>query len=87
LVDPEFPKCYKQKGAEIMLEYENTYNTFNNPIPRSGLFATPSLENIQTLISNLPAKEQANASMVFMFTLNACNLLVQEEILDRMGDQ
>jgi len=25
--------------------------------------------------------------MVFMFTLNACNKLVQEEILNRMGDQ
>jgi len=25
--------------------------------------------------------------MVFMFTLNSCNKLVQEEILDRMGDQ
>ena len=71
----------------MQLEYENTYNTFDNPIPRSGLFATPSLENIQTLISNLPAKEQATASMLFMFTLNACNLLVQEEILDKMGDQ
>jgi hypothetical protein len=74
-------------AIEMQLEYEKTYNTFDNPIPRSGLFTTPSLENIQTMISNLPAKEQATAGMVFMFTLNACNLLVQEEILDRMGDQ
>jgi len=70
-----------------MLEYENTYNTFNNPIPRSGLFTTPSLEEIQTFLSTLPGKEQSTASMIFMFTLNACNRLVQTEILDRMGDQ
>jgi hypothetical protein len=71
----------------MTLEYENTYNTFNNPIPRSGLFTTPSLEEIQTYISSLPAREQATASMIFMFTLNSCNRLVQSEILDRMGDQ
>jgi hypothetical protein len=71
----------------MQLEYENTYNTFDNPIPRSGLFVTQSLEEIQTYISNLPAKEQATASMVFMFTLNACNQLVQEEILNKMGAQ
>jgi len=71
----------------MQLEYEKTYNTFDNPIPRSGLFTTPSLEEIQTFLSTLPGKEQATASMIFMFTLNACNRLVQTEILDRMGDQ
>ena len=70
-----------------MLQYENTYNTFNNPIPRRGIWSTISLEEIQAHIASLPAREQATASLVFMFTLNSCNKLVQEEILDRMGDQ
>ena len=56
-----------------MLQYENTYNTFNNPIPRSGIWSTISLEEIQAHIASLPAREQATASMVFMFTLNSCN--------------
>ena len=59
------------------------YNTVENPIPRSGLFATPILEDIQNFINGLPAKEQANASMVFMLTLNACNKLVEDEILSK----
>jgi hypothetical protein len=71
----------------MQLEYENTYNTFNNPIPRSGIFATMTLKEIQAYIDNLPKKEQASASIVLMWTLNACNRLVQEEILDRMGAQ
>jgi hypothetical protein len=71
----------------MQLEYEKTYNLFDNPIPRSGLFATPSLQEVQNYISSLPAREQATASMIFMFTLNACNRMVQTEILDRMGDQ
>jgi hypothetical protein len=46
-----------------------------------------TLKEIQAYIDNLPKKEQASASIVLMWTLNACNRLVQEEILDRMGDQ
>jgi hypothetical protein len=70
-----------------MLIYENTYNTFNNPIPRCGMFVTQSLEEIESYISSLPTKEQALANMVFMFTLNATNKLVQEEVLNRMGHE
>ena len=56
-----------------------------NPIPKSNLFATQSLAEIQDFISKLPTKEQANANLVLMFTLNACNALVQPE-LDRLND-
>lgn len=56
-----------------------------NPIPHSNLFATPILEDVQNFINALPAKEQANANLVFMFTLNACHKLVadvqQEELV------
>jgi hypothetical protein len=59
------------------------YDTVQNPIPRSGLFATPILADIQSFISTLPQKEQANASLVLMFTLNACHKIVNDEILSK----
>jgi len=59
------------------------YNIVENPIPKSNLFATPSLEEVQKFIQGLPSKEQANASLVLMFTLNACNKLVEDEILSK----
>ena len=69
------------------LEYENTFNTFDNPIPRSGLFVTTTLGVIQEMVETWPAKQKADAYLIMQLTLNACNLLVQEEILDKMGDQ
>ncbi len=59
------------------------YDIAKNPIPRSDLFTTPTLAEIQSHISSLPSKEQAVASMVFMFTLNACNKLVEDQILSK----
>ena len=59
------------------------YNVVENPIPKSGLFTTPTLAEIQSFISALPQKEQANASLVFMFTLNSCNQLVEDNILSK----
>ena len=59
------------------------YNVATNPIPKSNLFTSPSLEEIQKFISQLPQKEQANANLVFMFTLNSCNQLVEENILSK----
>ena len=50
----------------------------SNPIPHSNLFTTPTLAEIQSYIAAMPAKEQANANLVFMFTLNACHALVAE---------
>ena len=49
-----------------------------NPIPKSNLFTTPTLEEVQSFIDALPSKEQANASLVLMFTLNACHQRVQD---------
>lgn len=59
------------------------YNVCENPIPRSNLFVTPTLEVIAEQIERLPAKEKANAYMIFQMTLNACNQLVEDEILSR----
>jgi hypothetical protein len=59
------------------------YDIVQNPIPKSNLFTTPTLEEVQKFISALPSKEQANAQMLFMFTLNACNKLVEDEILSK----
>ena len=59
------------------------YNIVENPIPKSNLFVTPSLEEIQKFISTMPSKEQANMHMLFMFTLNACNKLVEDKILSK----
>jgi hypothetical protein len=58
-----------------------------NPIPKSNLFTTPSLEEIQQFINSLPSKEQANANLVFMFTINSCAALVdQQQELDNYVD-
>ena len=59
------------------------YDIVTNPIPKSNLFATPTLAEVQTFISALPSKEQANANLVLMFTLNACNQLVEDNILSK----
>jgi len=59
------------------------YNVVENPIPHSNLFTTPTLEEVQAFINALPSKEQANANLVFMFTLNACHQLVEEKILSK----
>jgi hypothetical protein len=59
------------------------YDIVKNPIPKSGLFTTPTLTQVQDFIAHLPSKEQANANLVFMFTLNACNQLVEDEILSK----
>jgi hypothetical protein len=59
------------------------YNVVENPIPKSALFTTPTLAEIQSFISAMPSREQANANLVLMFTLNACNKLVEDEILSR----
>lgn len=59
------------------------YNVAQNPIPKSNLFTTPTLAEVQSFINAMPKKEQANANLVFMFTLNACHQLVEDEILSK----
>jgi len=59
------------------------YDAVQNPIPRNGFFATPTLEQISDQIENFPAEQKAQLYLVMMMTLNACNKLVKEEILDK----
>jgi hypothetical protein len=56
------------------------YNEINNPIPRNGLWATPSLEQISDQIEGFPPEQKAQMYNVLMLTLNACNQLVEVEI-------
>ncbi len=59
------------------------YNVVENPIPRSGLFATPTLEQISNQIEGFPEKEKAQLYLVMQLTLNACHKLVEDEILSK----
>jgi hypothetical protein len=59
------------------------YNTVENPIPRNGFFATPTLEQISDQIEGFPAEQKAQLYLVLMMTLNACNKLVEDEILSK----
>jgi hypothetical protein len=59
------------------------YNTVENPIPRSGLFATPTLEQISNQIEGFPAEQKAQLYLVMQLTLNACHKLVEDEVLSK----
>ena len=59
------------------------YDTVQNPIPRSGFFATPTLEQISNQIEGFPEKEKAQLYLVMQLTLNACHKLVEDEILSK----
>jgi hypothetical protein len=59
------------------------YDTVSNPIPRSGFFATPTLEQISDQIEGFPAEQKAQLYLVMQLTLNACNKLVEDEILSK----
>jgi len=59
------------------------YNVINNPIPKSGLWATYSLEDLQANLQKLSGTERALASHFVMLTLNACNKVVEDEILSK----
>jgi hypothetical protein len=57
----------------------------NNPIPHSRLFNTRPLEDIQSDIERLPAKDKALVYQYVMATLNSCHALVDEAIEDSKG--
>jgi len=59
------------------------YDTVKNPIPRSGLFATKSLAEIQAYIEMMPAEAKATAYLIMQFTLNSCHKIVEDEILNK----
>jgi len=59
------------------------YNVVENPIPRSGLFATPTLEQISNQIEGFPPEQKAQLYLVMQLTLNACHQLVEDKILSK----
>lgn len=59
------------------------YNVINNPIPRSGLFATKTLAEIQEYIECMPVEAKATAYLIMQLTLNSCYQIVEEEILTK----
>ena len=59
------------------------YDIVQNPIPRSGLWATYSLEDLQGMLNKLTGAERALATHFVMLTLNACHQVVEDEILSK----
>jgi len=59
------------------------YDIVQNPIPKSGLWATYSLEDLQGMLNKLTGAERALASHFVMLTLNACNQVVEDKILSK----
>jgi hypothetical protein len=51
-----------------------------NPIPHSGLWATPTLEDLQLEIESLPKQHKALVYNYVMMTLNAAHALVEEQL-------
>ena len=59
------------------------YDVINNPIPKCGLWATYSLEDLQTMLEKLSGAERALATHFVMLTLNTCNKVVEDNILSK----
>ena len=59
------------------------YDIVQNPIPRSGLFATKTLADIQAMIETFPSTQKADAYLIMQLTLNSCNQLVEDNILSK----
>ena len=60
------------------------YNIANNPIPKTGLFATPeSLEQLMEYCQRFSGQERMIAVTVATMALNLAHDLVQKDILDR----
>jgi hypothetical protein len=57
------------------------FDIVKNPIPKNDLWVTVSLAEVQEFIENLPRHDRAQAYHIMMLTLNACNRLVETEIL------
>ena len=50
-----------------------------NPIPHTGLWATPeNLEELYALVEQFTGEQRSLATHVMMLTLNTCNKLVDE---------
>jgi hypothetical protein len=60
------------------------YNVVNNPIPKTGLFATPeSLEQLMEYCQRFTGQERTVAMTVAMMALNLSHELVENNILNK----
>ena len=60
------------------------YNVIENPIPKSGLFATPeNTDALTAYIELMTGPEKALAYTIAMMTFNLANKLVEDEILSK----
>jgi len=59
------------------------YEVVTNPIPRNNLFSTPTLAQIERQIQGFSGEQRALMYQVFVMTQNACNELVENEILSK----
>jgi len=60
------------------------YNTVNNPIPKTGLFATPeSLEQLMEYCQRFNGQERIIAITVATMALNLSHELVENNILNK----
>jgi hypothetical protein len=59
------------------------YDAVQNPIPRSKLFVTVTLEEATAIIEAMPSRERAIAWQTFWMVANACHQLVEDKILSK----
>ena len=60
------------------------YDVVKNPIPKTGLWASPTLAQLQEQIDKHPnEQERALMSTLFILTMNACHDLVEDKILNK----
>jgi hypothetical protein len=60
------------------------YDIVNNPIPKSDLWVTPdNLTELFNMLEQYTGEQKALAMHVAMLTLNACNKIVEDEILSK----
>jgi hypothetical protein len=59
------------------------YDIVTNPIPKSDMWATYSLTEVQAQVEKLSGAERALAWHYVMLTLNACNKSVEDNILSK----
>ena len=51
-----------------------------NPIPKSNLFVTLTLEQLMETLESFTGREKALAMQVAMMTFNTCNQLIEDEV-------
>jgi hypothetical protein len=60
------------------------YNVVSNPIPKSGLWATPEdMAELYDMVDQYTGEQKALAMHIMMLTLNACNKAVEDKILSK----